>query len=297
MTVVMRERISLLHRYISDISKQITLRKLIEEITPPIIARLIWLVRRLTVSYQGYSGVYSSFKECWKQNRELLSKSGSFNNPAFARLSLQNTKDALAKPFWSVKENCATVKLVSLLSLELGRKGSIKILDFGGGVGIHYALCQRYLRNPQIDYTVLDLPEVVSRGKEFFSDTKDIHFTDSMPSPKRTKFDMIILSSVLHYIDDYRKLLKDITSGYNPDILFLSRLPAGEIPDFVTMQTIPEASFPAHCFNYTKLRDFCLSLNYTVEDSWEEPESYELYDKERRYTIPHYKGMILRRIE
>ena len=297
MKLMIAGRISYLKRYVRNNSKHITPGKLTGELMPPLITRLFRLAKKVTTSYQGYSGVYSSFQECREQKRELLSKSGDFNNPAYGQVSLQQTKNYLAKPIWETVEYIDFLKLLACISSELGRKGSIKILDFGGGVGFHYVRCQRYLKNPQIDYTVFDVPVVVKKGKEFFNNARDIHFMDALPAAGVIRFDLIILSSVLHYIDDYKKLLRDLTASYSPGILFLGRLPAGNIPDFVTVQTISEASFPAHCFNYKKLKEYCSSLNYALEDDWDGSESFELYDKGKQYKIPQYRGMILRRME
>ena len=297
MIAMIAGRIAYLKRYVRNNSKHITLGKLAREFSPPIIIRLLILIKKLTTSFQTYSGVYSSFQECREKNRRLFSKSGDFDNPAYGQASLQRTKTFLASPVWGTLEHVDFIKLLACTSKELGRKGAVAIFDFGGGVGFHYVRCQRYLKNPQIDYTVFDVPAVVKIGEEFFGDVKDIHFTDKLPTAGINKFDIIILSSVLHYIDDYKRLLMDLTVSYRPNILFLGRLPAGDIPDFVTAQTIPEASFPAHCFNHEKLKEFCSTLNYAIEDVWDGSESFELVDKGQQYQIPHYKGMILRRIE
>ena len=126
-------RISLLAKYIRDYSRQVTAKKILREVTPPVFARLAKLAKSVTVSYQGYFGVYSSFKECWEYNQEVLAKSGTFNNRAYALWSLERTKQALAESTWATRLGLSRVKLMTRISLELGGRGSLRILDYGGG--------------------------------------------------------------------------------------------------------------------------------------------------------------------
>ena len=122
MTAMITGRIAYLKRYVKNNSKHITSGKLAREPVPPLITRLFRLTKKVTTSYQGYSGVYSSFQECREQNRELLSKSGDFNNPAYGQFSLQQTKNFLAKPIWETVEYVDFVKLLACIAENWGVK-------------------------------------------------------------------------------------------------------------------------------------------------------------------------------
>ena len=263
------------------------IKKIIKQFLPPIIFNLYKSI--FSKAHRSYSGFYKSFLECRQKN--IIA--AGYNNPNYAKWSRDKTERYLKLPDYK-RTTCyiQEIKFLIYAQVLLDRLGNIRIFDFGGGVGWQYIKLFRLKEFFKIYYTIYELPEVVYISKDYFHNKgfKNIEFTDKMPG-KDIKFDMCVLSSVLHYVEDYKGLLKDICL-YNPKFIFISRLPAGDLQEFVTLQTINEASFPCYVFNWENIKKILSDLNYSIFDEWEEAESFYLNSGGKKITLPVYKGAL-----
>ena len=197
--------------------------------------------------FSVWEGVYSSFAEAggdldafdsdvWidKQKSRILNA-----------LEDHNTKNIVSKDY----------PLPLVVAIALSQKEQLKILDFGGGMGLQYL--EMISKAPEsqntVDYYVLDgKTSIDNRPKElnqfsklhFMQDIDDINF----------HVDIIHIGSTLQYIEDWKGLLQSLADKFAPKYFVFSDFLAGDIPTFVSHQIFYEKKIPHIFFN---LSDFC----------------------------------------
>jgi len=94
-------------------------------------------------------------------------------------------------------------------------------------------------------------------GREIFDGNNKIQFFTELPSFD-TSIDIVHLGSSIQYVDEWTKLLNDL-SKYSAKYLIFADLPAAEIDTFVTIQNYYGNKIPVRFWN---LKEFIS----TVED-------------------------------
>jgi putative methyltransferase (TIGR04325 family) len=109
----------------------------------------------------------------------------------------------------------------------------LSVLDWGGGLG-HYALMARHLM-PELplDVTVKERPELCRIGRDLMP---WVTFEASDEACFARRYDLVIASTSLQYVEHWRRLLDDLAraaAGW----LFVTRLPVVRLaPSFVVVQ-------------------------------------------------------------
>lgn len=152
----------------------------------------------------------------------------------------------------------------------LPHPGPIRILDFGGAIGLAFAYLLGRLRGIyDLEFHVVELPNLVEEGRKFWSDVAPIHFHLDIPQFPNG-LDVLHLSGVLPYIDDWQGLLKRLLA-LRPKRVVFSCLAVVDCPSFATRQLNLPGQVLAYWF-----------LNATELKNVVKEEGYELV-YERRY--------------
>ncbi len=117
----------------------------------------------------------------------------------------------------------------------------LKIIDFGGGLGKGFLSISRGLKNKNISYFIIDLPEVCKYGKKLFKNEKKIHFINEFPSISGC--DIFHFGSCMQYIENW-KILIDRSCKIRSKYIIFSDLIAGDIKSFVTAQKFNQITMP-----------------------------------------------------
>lgn len=139
---------------------------------------------------------------------------------------------------------------------------SLRILDFGGGLGSTY-LYVKSLLNPQQEliYTIVENEEICKAGKEFYRNDSKIRFLHDLP--KSEFFDIIHLGSSMHYVDDWLSLLEKFKK-MKPRYLLFSDLPAADIKSFVTLQNFAGNKIPVRFWNINEFVSSTSDLGFKL---------------------------------
>jgi len=144
--------------------------------------------------------------------------------------------------------------LTTLYHLAYWKKGIINIADFGGSLGSTYYQNLSVLKNfTKVTWTVIEQEHFVECGKMNF-ENEQLHFVNTLKECKHSyNPDLLILSSVLQYIEDYQVLIENILI-MNFEYIFIDRTPFSQNSiERITVQkvspTIYEASYPCRFFN------------------------------------------------
>ena len=97
-------------------------------------------------------------------------------------------------------------KLITFFFLK--NKKPLKVLDVGGGSGIHFHVLNNFNEKMEVEWTVLETPEMVKSNTH--NDFKKLYFTDDLNSLKEKNFDVIYMSGLLQYLSDPYSFLKKI---------------------------------------------------------------------------------------
>ena len=112
----------------------------------------------------------------------------------------------------------------------------LRILDFGGAAGVDFANLLKSISDcPDVQYGVVDLPEVCVFGKRYWADDRRLVFYDSMPQ-QGERFDLIYSSWALQYVDDPLALLEKFTA-YHAKAILIINVPFTRGAPFVRVQT------------------------------------------------------------
>jgi putative methyltransferase (TIGR04325 family) len=125
--------------------------------------------------------------------------------------------------------------LLPLMITMLAAGKSVRVLDIGGAAGVDFAnVLSGISSQTEIQYRVIDLPEVCALGRRRWKGDARISFDDSMPNDGE-EFDLIYSSWALQYFPDPLALLKKL-AAYSAKAILLINIPFTAKTAFVRTQ-------------------------------------------------------------
>lgn len=202
----------------------------------------------LSEEFNIWDGVYGSFREA------LTAVAGpGFGGATYRDRALIAARECLValetgKPIPQFHKQRSTL-LPVVAGMMLQQREPLRILDFGGGMGIGYlTLCESITRHSTaVKYTIVEIPEVCAVGCGLLP-ASSVTYLESLPA--QGEFDLVHSASALQYIEDWAQVLK-VLSGFGAQYILLADVFAGAVPTFVTLQ------------NYygSRIRHWFLNLN------------------------------------
>ncbi len=166
---------------------------------------------------------------------------------------------------------------------------SLTVLDFGGSLGSTYFQNKYRLSHlKHLDWNIVEQEQFVKAGNDFVAG-EQLHFYYSIKEClSAKKVDVILLSSVLQYIEQYQQLLQEINVHQIPYIILDRTSIVNYKRPIITVQVVPEeiykASYPCWFFNKNEVvsqlskyetvfefKSFCendIKLNKKHKASW-----------------------------
>jgi putative methyltransferase (TIGR04325 family) len=166
----------------------------------------------------------------------------------------------------------------------------LRILDFGGSLGSTYFQNKKFidkLRN--VSWNIVEQKHFVTAGKKDFEDETLAFYYDFQTCIESVKPNVLLLSSVLQYIEKPYTLLDEILK-YKFDYIIIDRSPfSTSKADEIKLQIVPSyiytASYPCWFF------DEYFMINYFKSKKYEVIETFEALDG--RSDEYNFKGFIL----
>ena len=126
-----------------------------------------------------------------------------------------------------------------VVALAARGRDRLSVLDWGGGLGHHWALARSVVPGLELDYHVNETPAVCAQGRDV---AREVTFHDD-ESCLDLRYDLVVASSSLQYAEDWRTLL-DRLAGVADSYLYVARVPVTlHAPSFVVLQR-------AHAYGY-----------------------------------------------
>jgi putative methyltransferase (TIGR04325 family) len=225
------------------------------------------IIRFMTGFFYGWHGNYGSWNDAKSvcsgyESSEILEKVKNSllhvkaGHYAFERDSVLFSDAEFSFPLLS-----------SLMWIAAHNNGKLKVLDFGGSLGSTYYQNKMFLDSiSEVAWCIVEQPEFVKTGKEYFEDER-LHFFCSIDEClKSFPVNVVLLSSVLQYLEEPYILIDQIKLR-NIKYVIIDRTPFIEGTDRITVQKanprIYKASYPCWFFNKKKFIDK-LSLDYNL---------------------------------
>jgi putative methyltransferase (TIGR04325 family) len=212
-----------------------------------------YIVGDAIMSYDGpiWEGVYHSFSE-------VPVVGDGFDGEKWIDSSLKKItalrseaeKNAPLPPTSNYRE----ALLPLLAALAYHEQSSVKILDFGGGIGFTYyqTVCGLPYAE-QLEYHIVERESACKAGMQFFGAAyNNLFFHSELPQAEDGLFDIVHSGSALQYIENWKQLISQLCV-LSRKYLLLVDVPAGNIPTFITAQNYHGSKIPARFFNIQEL--------------------------------------------
>ncbi|MBI5022313.1 MAG: methyltransferase, TIGR04325 family [Ignavibacteriales bacterium] len=269
-----------------------SIKKIIKSIIPPIITSSYGEIRN-PVSFHGS---YESWAEA-EQN------STGYD----ADVIVEKVRDSLLK----VKEGKAVHErdsvlfdkieyswqlLAGILWIAAQRGNRLNVLDFGGSLGSTYFQNRKFLKEIiNLNWNIVEQQKFVEIGKKYFENERLRFWSSISQCSKMVSPDLIILSSVLSYIENPINLFDEIFgTGVEFCIIDRTLITDGK-KDIITVQHVEppiyHAKYPCRIYAKAELLHY-LGQKYDLIEEYSNDEG-------RSIRIPGgvaaYKGFIFRR--
>ncbi len=255
--------------------------KFLKEYLPPI------LIKKITGLLYGWSGNYKS----WDQAKKKCT--GYDNGVIFEKVksSLLKVKNGLAvyerDSVLFDKIQYSYPLLSALYNIAILKQGNLNVLDFGGSLGSTYFQNKSMLENlSDYKWCIVEQSHFVEEGKTSFADEHLNFYTDINACLKENSPNVILLSSVLQYLEKPYDLISFILSS-DIEYIIVDRAPMlRKGNDRITIQKVPskiyKASYPCWLLNEKKFLEVFLRKYDLVFDDYLN-ESINISDANYRF--------------
>ena len=266
-----------------------SIKSILKDFVPP------FFVKNISGLFYGWSGNYSSWNEA-------VENSSGYDTG----LILEKVKSALLK----VKNREAVYErdsvifdkihysfplLAALSQAAMNNNGKLNVLDFGGSLGSSYFQNRNFFNTlAEFNWCIVEQAHFVKEGKLTFTDEHLQFFYDIPSCTACFKINILILCSVIQYLEDPVSFLKTlIENGF--EYVFIDRTPVllkGN--DRITIQKVPEniykAKYPCWFLNQQKILD-CFSGKYDLVFEGREDASINISNAELKYFLFRLKKL------
>ena len=243
------------------------LRKLARSWLPPVV---IGLTRTMRTRY-GYFGDYDTWAQAVAVSRGYAT-SAIYERTLQAARAVRDGQALWERDSVTFNEPCVQWPLLTcLLQAARSRQGRLSVLDVGGAFGSTWSQHRAWLEGIELHWRIVEQAHLVAAGRaEFANDVLEFHETIDAACQKQLP-DVLLLSSVLPYVEDPHFLLADLAHrGFRHVIIdrtgFVDR-----DRDRLTLQrvspTIYDASYPCWFFSRTGLLKH-FSEDYQLTGEW-----------------------------
>ena len=262
------------------------MKKFIKSLLPPI---LLDILRKIKSNKYGWHGDYKS----WQEAKEASTGYDSEDILQKVKASLLKVKNGEAMyerdSVLFDKIQYSWPLLAGLMYASAKAKGTLHVIDFGGSLGSTYFQNKKFLDGlKEVSWSIIEQKRFVEIGKEEFEDER-LKFYDDMKSCftiQRTT--ILVLSSVLQYIEKPYVLLEELLK-FDFEFIVIDSTPFAH-QERLTVQKVPpsiyEASYPCWFFEEEQFLSALLHRYHVLE-------SFDGLDGETELCV--FRGMILER--
>lgn len=236
------------------------IKRLIKRIAPPILVDMYLGHFREPIPEPIWEGVYQHFRDVPVSGLGFDGDVWVSESRTYAEALLAASKEGPIP-----EEEIGNHTLLSLLaSVICNNQGRVRILDFGGGMGVTYLqVTSNLVECGSVEYHIVENESICETGKRFFENDGRIHFHTRLPD-NISDVDVVFTRGALQYIEDYKELINNLVS-YNPMCILFDALPAGNIPTHATAQRNVKGSvIPCWFFNLDEILDLMASRKYVL---------------------------------
>ncbi len=134
-----------------------------------------------------------------------------------------------------------------IAAMLLAERGALRILDFGGGMGLTFLETLAGIPDASgLEYHVVELPNICDAARQGLAGVDGVVFHETVP--RDLAFDVLHFGSSIHYVDDWKGLLASLLAN-GPRYVVFTDLPAGANPEYCTGQAYYGARIPVRFFN------------------------------------------------
>jgi putative methyltransferase (TIGR04325 family) len=234
-----------------------------------------YLKSKFSGIFYGWHGNYSSWDEASKKctgydEKQILEK------VLISSLKVKNGEIPFEQdsvPFEKIKYSFPVLASLMWIATQKGNK--LYVLDFGGSLGTGYYQNSQFLETlSEVNWCIVEQQHFVDEGLKYFEDD-NLHFFSSINScTEKYHINVILLSSVISYIEKPYELLEDILAREFEYILIDRTLFVENDKDRLTIQTVPEKIYKAsYCCWLLSESKFLklLSVNYELIYDFDTP--------------------------
>jgi len=205
---------------------------------------------------------------------------------------LNTRQSALDKDEWLINSlPNGLLPLVAALSKE--NKRPLRILDFGGGMGVGFLSMIKCLpAQTGFEFHIVEDEESCSACSKMFRDFSNLHFHSSLPATL-ADVDIVHLCSALQYIEDYQALLGELAK-LRPKYVFLVSLQAGNNPTFASAQLNFEDGSVVPCwfFNLNEIIQLMNENGYELFYKSDTDRKYDMSNFDERFRVSRYCNLL-----
>lgn len=206
-----------------------------------------------------WEGVFDSFPAA-----ATLAAGLGFKGETYRQRSLSAARECLealkaGRPIPNFHKQRSTL-LPPIVALMLGDRQRVRILDFGGGLGIGYMTLAESLANDleRVDYSIVEVAEVCAVGRQLF---EGVSYLSALPAAG--SYDLVHAASSLQYVERWQDLIERF-AALDSRYILLSDVFAGAMDTFVTLQNYYESRIPHWFLNLEELLATCAKLGYRL---------------------------------
>ncbi len=192
----------------------------------------------------NWEGMYPSFEAAKAESTVFEGDVWLDKVVARAKSALERSTGGAIPPVATTTEYA--LPFVAAMAAKRGQP--LRVLDFGGGLGTSYPPLRGMLPKEQpVDFVVVENEAVCARGRDVFAALPEVRFVSELPKPPE-RFDLVHFGSSLHYVDDWRGVLR-AAAALRPQHMLFADLTAADNRSLVTVQRFHGRRIPVRFWN------------------------------------------------
>lgn len=182
-------------------------------------------------NFHIWEGIYAHYDDAPRKGGGFDSDFWRDRNKARVVVELETQRRGEAPESAKFREYVLPV----VIAMAAEGRDSLRVLDFGGGIGNGFIPLVTDVISPErVEFVIVDNERLCQTGSELFTGSPAPVFRTDLPDESE-RFDLIHAGSVLPYVSGWKELLARLLA-HRPHYLLLSDLLAGSNPSFATIQ-------------------------------------------------------------